>query len=318
MRYQPLVTDDMEIYLIIANPKKSNNLGPIVRCAAAFGVSQIILVGYEKFATDGAHGSHRHVRTIAFPTFDKAENYVRTELRCCCIVGLLGGVPVSMLNEDVTMKESTRIGSCYNSNGSSIYFNEELGLWLVRNNAEDDNCTSACAKHHGETPASSECGSAARNYETKESLTERRSYPVHCRPFFFQKGGPFCLVVSKDSMGLSTEQANLCDLFLHVPHMAAAVMTPSTATTTMTMQRLLNAPTCLSIVLHHYTAFAQCQERNFLEGKFQVSSKKVSRSEQCSEKQRNDRSKQREEERNATERVTEETLGSWNNLFDQD
>lgn len=41
------------IYLLLENPKKNNNLGPILRCASAFGITTIVAVGYEKCAVEG-------------------------------------------------------------------------------------------------------------------------------------------------------------------------------------------------------------------------------------------------------------------------
>lgn len=49
-------TDDdrlPQIFLLIENPKKSNNLGPVIRCATAFGISTIIVIGYAQFSTNG-------------------------------------------------------------------------------------------------------------------------------------------------------------------------------------------------------------------------------------------------------------------------
>ena len=41
------------IYLLLENPRKSNNLGPILRCASAFGITTVIAVGYAKCAVEG-------------------------------------------------------------------------------------------------------------------------------------------------------------------------------------------------------------------------------------------------------------------------
>eukprot|EP00957_Ditylum_brightwellii_P016318 1227043-Ditylum_brightwellii.AAC.1 len=80
-----------QCYLLLENPKKSNNLGPILRCAAAYAVDQVIFVGYEKCSTDGSHGAAKHVSIVAFPTFDQAVQYLRKKCDCTSFVGLLGG-----------------------------------------------------------------------------------------------------------------------------------------------------------------------------------------------------------------------------------
>lgn len=42
-------------YLLIENPRKSNNLGPLLRCANAFGITTIVAVGYASFAVEGIY-----------------------------------------------------------------------------------------------------------------------------------------------------------------------------------------------------------------------------------------------------------------------
>ena len=42
-----------ELFLLIENPSKSNNLGPILRCATAFGIRTVITIGYAKCSTEG-------------------------------------------------------------------------------------------------------------------------------------------------------------------------------------------------------------------------------------------------------------------------
>jgi tRNA G18 (ribose-2'-O)-methylase SpoU len=41
------------IYLLLENPSKSNNLGPILRCASAFGIVTIVAIGFSKCAVEG-------------------------------------------------------------------------------------------------------------------------------------------------------------------------------------------------------------------------------------------------------------------------
>lgn len=42
-----------KLYLLMENKSKSNNLGPILRCATAFGIETMIVVGYSKCSTEG-------------------------------------------------------------------------------------------------------------------------------------------------------------------------------------------------------------------------------------------------------------------------
>lgn len=53
-------------YLVLENPSARNNLGTLIRCAAAFAVEEVVVVGASKWSTHGAHGSHKvcALRTI--------------------------------------------------------------------------------------------------------------------------------------------------------------------------------------------------------------------------------------------------------------
>lgn len=47
-------------YLVLSNPVgKKTNLGNLIRCAAAFAVQEVIVVGARRWSTHGAHGSHK-------------------------------------------------------------------------------------------------------------------------------------------------------------------------------------------------------------------------------------------------------------------
>ncbi len=76
------------IYIMIENPKKSNNLGPILRCGAAYSAT-FIFIGFEKCAIDGSHGANKHVEIVAFPSFQQASEFVKGR-GVGSIVGILG------------------------------------------------------------------------------------------------------------------------------------------------------------------------------------------------------------------------------------
>jgi hypothetical protein len=85
------------VFLLLENPRKNTNLGPILRCAAAFSVSQVVAVGFHKCSTEGSHGASKHVPIIAFPTVEQAALYLRAPMEeggCGCnrLVGMLSGV----------------------------------------------------------------------------------------------------------------------------------------------------------------------------------------------------------------------------------
>lgn len=59
-------------YLLLNNPKPNNNLGPLLRCASAFSISQVMMIGYLKCNTEGAHGANKHLLMTSTTTWDHA------------------------------------------------------------------------------------------------------------------------------------------------------------------------------------------------------------------------------------------------------
>ena len=78
-----------EVTLLIENFKKSNNWGPLLRCCAAFGISQIFVVGFDQCSVQGSHGSHKHVELLAFHNHQSAVEALRKN--GFQLVGLLHG-----------------------------------------------------------------------------------------------------------------------------------------------------------------------------------------------------------------------------------
>ena len=95
-----------QIFLLLENPHRSNDLGPILRCASAFGIQTIVAVGYEKCAVEGSHGASKHVQIIAFPTAEQAIAFLQTDCRCVSIIGLLGLLPGGYDSDSYQVEES--------------------------------------------------------------------------------------------------------------------------------------------------------------------------------------------------------------------
>jgi len=91
----------------------------------------------------------------------------------------------------------------------------------------------------------------------KETSSTKRSYPIHIRPFV---KGNCCFVISKNPKGLPSSLACHCDFFVHISHVNVAEDD----------SRLLDVPSCLSIALHHFTAWAKYDERVFQGHKYEV------------------------------------------------
>jgi hypothetical protein len=225
------------IFLLIENPKKSNNLGPILRCAAAFAVTQVILVGYDKCNTEGSHGASKHVDIVAFPVWNQAVAYLRRSIEdengddgggcnCQTLMGLL----------------CVGAAGAYRPAGYPTAHTIQHDSVRVVGPFEEEEST-----------------------QSSSSATLPLSYPVHAKPFMSQSSrGNYCVVLSKSNKGLPMELATHCDFFVHVPHVAIQSVDGQQA------DLPLDVPSCLSITLHHLTQWAGYHERVFQGHKFQV------------------------------------------------
>ena len=63
--------------LVLHNVSKKKNFGELLRTAAAMGVCEVVIVGAQKLATHGAHGTAGHLRFSHFTKFSDAVAYVR-------------------------------------------------------------------------------------------------------------------------------------------------------------------------------------------------------------------------------------------------
>lgn len=244
------------IFLLLENPKKSNNLGPILRCAAAFAVTQVVVVGYDKCNTEGSHGASKHVEMVAFPALYQAVEYLRLPLDqggcgCTSVMGML-------------------------SAGAGAFDKEGY-----------------------ETRVKGGLVSVANNLSTSSELP--KSYPVHTNPF--QRGGNFCIVLSKNWKGLPASLAEVCDLFVHVPH--SVIVSEETEA-----RLLLDAPSCLSITLHHLTQFMGYDERVFQGHKFEVAFVQKGRLNSFQPKRGKSRKEVKEENRLEAEMADATALGN--------
>mmetsp|Transcript_26295 Transcript_26295/g.37048 ORF Transcript_26295/g.37048 Transcript_26295/m.37048 type:complete len:264 (+) Transcript_26295:98-889(+) len=207
-----------EVFLLLENPKKSNNLGPILRCAAAFGIRTVVFVGYEKCSTDGSHGAAKHINVMAFPTVDQAVSFLRETCKCKSIVGMLGGSP-----------------GAYQSKGCIVREDKESNVVSIQQAKVNE--------------------SSGEENDQSAGLLYPQSFPIDVRPF---RKGNCCFALSKDWRGLPIHLARCCDMFVHVPH------------SNIYQQQLLDTPSCISVVLHHFTSSAGYNERDYTGHKFEV------------------------------------------------
>lgn len=272
-------------YLLIENPSKGNNLGPLLRCACAFGVTEVIFVGFAQCSTEGSHGSARHVSIRAFPTFEQAENYLRgKDCGVVDIVGVLGGTwnhhsssPVCVYNNVCNVSEYKRTSA--DVNGRSVV----RKLVAIDDGADSPTFRRVC------------------NSSDDNSHRYPPSIPAHRRKF----RGNTAFFVSKNWRGLPAEHAAICDSFLHVPHLAATTEESSQA-------MFVDIQSSISIILHHFTAWAQYDERESEGQKFDVA---VYQKGQISEREKAEKAAKRAKIREASSNVLEELASASGDIF---
>ncbi|MCO5597633.1 hypothetical protein L7F22_051714 [Adiantum nelumboides] len=83
-------------FVIVYNVAKRHNIGTLARCATAFGVSEMILVGKHKdFNAFGSHGAAAHIQYRHFFTLGDARSHLKKNE--CDIIGIEitdGAMPV--------------------------------------------------------------------------------------------------------------------------------------------------------------------------------------------------------------------------------
>jgi len=278
-------------YLLACNPRKSTNLGPLIRCASAFGVHQIVLAGYAKCSTSGAHGAQKHVNITSFPTMEQAVQYLKLPPEhggggCSEVIGILNG-----------------FGQYKYSNNSSDMLCEDPVLLPVVHNKER-NCL---------LPSSD---------DTDPEIT-KVSCSIHERKFSLDKNTCFFLSLSART-GISIDQGKYCDSFVHIPH--HFIPQPELEATSSCCTYLLNVETCVSIVLHYFASFVRYDERMFQGQKFEVNKKSNHQriDESVDEGSSKDQqihssfhvtSEQRQEKKRALKQEAEQTLDDFGNYL---
>uniref|UniRef100_A0A7S2RST3 Uncharacterized protein n=1 Tax=Rhizochromulina marina TaxID=1034831 RepID=A0A7S2RST3_9STRA len=66
-------------FLVCPHSGRVENVGPLVRACSAFAAAALVLVGGQRFATHGAHGSQRHVKVLSAADWDEAIEYLRED-----------------------------------------------------------------------------------------------------------------------------------------------------------------------------------------------------------------------------------------------
>ena len=241
-------TNNMSLYLLLENARKSNNLGPILRCAAAFGVRQVLAIGYDKCSVDGSHGAAKHVHIQAFPTVPQAIESMSTgstdSKENVAVIGILGGVAVTTPGTS-SMPPQNQLNNPQHKGALEVYEDEALGHFYARENTNGND--------HATT--------------TKKELW---SYPIDSFPFDTTKT-TYCFVLCKSKRGLTSTLAQHCHAFCHVPHQNLFSNQTNQESPHKQHPSLLEVESSLSIVLSHCSEWAHRPERTFEGHKFDTS-----------------------------------------------
>ena len=242
------------IYLILENPRKTCNWGPVLRCAAAFAVTQVIWVGYATCNTEGSHGAASHVSQIAFPVLSQAIAYVRGELSSS------SSSSTSLLTSSEFDTSNDNDDNHPMTTTSVSHTTQILGI-ICRGGGG--------ASHQSPHPVILDSSNPTHCFVNVSEIDPTTntdfppSYPVRHHPIFSSSHSnirSLAIILSKDALGLPFPLASVCDTFVHIPHVPLddRIFWP------------LDLPSCLSIVLHRLRQWAPYPERNSRGHKFHV------------------------------------------------
>jgi len=283
-------------YLLLSNPSKTTHLGTLLRCAAAFQVHQVLLVGYDKFNCQGSFGSHLFLDIVVFPSWDSVHDYLRRggdddddggddasndgDSECNANDGKHDADQPEQQNlntDGIPVKEERKSAQHEVKSSSSAKAPiTTIGILGAYGGGEEIFSPDGMAVYED---LDKKYVSLAPPQENAPSLPHR-SFPISSRPF----SNNVCFLLSKDKRGLPSSQAKMCTGFVHAPHLnfdddeaAPQIPVSNDAISTTSMQalpkstiaptpsNLLDTATTLSIVLHHFTAWARYSERTFAE-----------------------------------------------------
>ena len=324
-------------YLLMDNPSKTNHLGTLLRCAAAFQCHQVLLVGYDKFNWQGSFGSHIFLDIVVFPTWDSVREYL-----------MRGGDDDDANNASNDTTTSTN-GICANNKelrkpitimgilgayggGDEIFSADGMPVYTYNSYAS----IVPPRDNDGYTNTANNSNSDRKQYTTAK-FSQHRSFPIDKRPF---TSYTTCFILSKDRNGLPTSQAQMCSGFVHVPHLSfdsnevpatcidsSTTAQPNASTSSaITQSNLMDTATTLSIVLHHYTAWAEYKERTFEENqKFTKDIKPNARRRLCRVYGQDNKQQKHDVRNTVNDKTAEgdsenehESLGAMSLLFNED
>jgi len=232
------------------NPSKTTHLGTLLRCAAAFNCHQVLLVGYDKFNCQGSFGSHLYLDIVVFSTWDSVYEYLRN-----------GGGENENENTEVVDSTDDSIQSTNDQNKTTTSHQNDnnpvtiLGILGAYGGGDESSIFSPNGVQVYEDDSYASIVPSSSPDKKQDTCIQHRSFPIDKRPFTPDRDT--CFILSRYKNEFPASQARICNCFVHVPHLSLEETTSKS--------NLMDTATIISIVLHHYTAFAGYEERTFAE-----------------------------------------------------
>jgi len=246
-------------FLLIDNPAKTTHLGTLLRCAAAFRAHQVLIVGHDKFNAQGSFGSHLYLDIVAFPSWECVVDYLKR------------GANEDGAHHDKITDAASAAHQTYTTDSSK---DNRIPIVGISGAYGGDECIfssdGVAVYEDADTGyATLSPTDAISSKEKKQKELPHKSYPIHTRPF----SSDVCFLLSKDKRGLPVSHARICDSYVHVPQICFDADDSDTDAKLNTQEKipriiqstLLETATIYSIVLHHFSAWANYNERSFAE-----------------------------------------------------
>ena len=219
----------IRITLLIENPSKNKNWGPLLRCCVAYGISTIYVIGYDQCDVRGSHGSSKHVQLISLGHSYNYKDAIQSltsreegngnngnfEL-----IGLLS--PLSTNQED---NDNERISTSSSSSSSSSTVIQETILHQQKQTEKEIEIVRIGSRNEIKTIEIDNNNKSS----SPTMVLDKSSDPIYefCQKLKHQHQQQnnkknqiknICLVVDKLKCGLPFSLGKYCNSFIHIPH----------------------------------------------------------------------------------------------------
>ena len=243
----------IRITLLIENPSKNKNWGPLLRCCVAYGISTIYVIGYDQCDVRGSHGSSKHVQLISlghsYNYKDAIQSLTKREDKenngNFELIGLLS--PLSTNQED---QESTSSSTVIKETILHQQKQTEKEIEIVRIGSRNEIKTIEIDNNKSSSPTTFLDKSSDPIYEFCQKLKLKHQHQQQNNKKNQIKN--ICLVVDKLKCGLPFSLGKYCHSFIHIPHNNSNCSSSSTSSSMFTLEA------SVSIIFHELMSTGLC------------------------------------------------------------